>query len=138
MVIDQIRFVASAIIQNENDEILLLQRSTKSSFSGFWQLPEGKLEEGEKPQEALERELKEEIGVETVSLELLAVKATPLEAKGIKYLAFRIIFNAKIKTNEIKLSNEHINYRWVKKKEVKDMKLLPGILEASQFNLSSE
>lgn len=133
MVIDKTLFIASAIIKNEKDELLLLQRSKESSFGEHWQLPEGKLETGEKPQEALIRELQEEIGVETVSLEFLAVNATPLEAKGAKYLAFRIIFNAKIKTDKIMLSNEHLNYKWVEKTEVKNLDLLPGTLEASQF-----
>jgi len=133
MAIDKTLLIASAVIKNEKDEILLLQRSKESSFSEHWQLPEGKLETGEKPQEALARELREEIGAETVSLELHSVNATQLEAKGTKYLAFRIIFDAKIKVDRIKLSNEHLDYKWVKKTEVKDLDLLPGTLEASQI-----
>lgn len=125
-----ILYIASAIIKNENDEILLLQRSETSSFSSHWQLPEGKLEEGEKPQEALKRELKEEIGAETEFLELQTVSANYLKVKGNEYLAFRIIFKVIIKKSKIKLSKEHINFRWVKKLDLNKFKLLPGVLEA--------
>ena len=130
MVIDKVLIIASAIIKNDKGELLLLERGETKTFQKHWQLPEGKLEAGENPQEALTRELQEEINAETVSLELLAVNATPLEAKGAKYLAFRIIFDAKIKVDKIKLSDEHLNYKWEKKEDIKNLQLLPGTSEA--------
>ena len=108
----------------------MLQRSETSSFSGHWQLPEGKLEKGEKPQEALTRELKEELNVDTKNIELLSANSTPLEARGTKYLAFRIIFDVQIENEDFTISHEHSDYKWVKREDIKDLDLLPGTIES--------
>lgn len=51
--------LSSALIFDKSGKILLLKRSSSSSFaSENWQLPEGKLEIGEAPTDALIREVK--------------------------------------------------------------------------------
>lgn len=56
--------VACALIDADN-RILLAQRPEGKSMAGLWEFPGGKVEPGEIPEEALIRELKEELGVET-------------------------------------------------------------------------
>jgi putative (di)nucleoside polyphosphate hydrolase len=58
-----------AIILNARGEVLGLERK---DFPGAWQLPQGGLDEGETPLEAVEREILEETGIEASHLELLA------------------------------------------------------------------
>jgi len=70
VVIDKVIVIATSIIKNSKGQILLVQKSKRSSYPGFWQLVEGKLEEGENPAEALKREAKEEIGVSVSQLEM--------------------------------------------------------------------
>jgi 8-oxo-dGTP pyrophosphatase MutT (NUDIX family) len=55
---------AAAIVTFQG-KILLLQRDHNPEIRdpGMWQLPGGGIEKGESPQEALQRELKEEIGI---------------------------------------------------------------------------
>ena len=56
--------VAVAIISDEEDRILITQRPLHASHGGFWEFPGGKLESGELPEEALVREIKEELGIQ--------------------------------------------------------------------------
>ena len=55
--------VSIALINNEN-EILLSKRPEKKHLSGFWEFPGGKVEEGETPEKALIREVKEELNID--------------------------------------------------------------------------
>ncbi|MGG0207672.1 (deoxy)nucleoside triphosphate pyrophosphohydrolase [Bacillus mycoides] len=54
--------VVGAVIFNEKNEILCALRSSTMSLPNHWEFPGGKIHEGEKPQEALVREIEEEIG----------------------------------------------------------------------------
>lgn len=56
--------VACALIDADN-RILLAQRPEGKSMAGLWEFPGGKVETGEIPENALIRELHEELGVET-------------------------------------------------------------------------
>lgn len=60
--------VAVAVLQREDGRVLLAERPQGKASPGFWELPGGKLDPGESPLQALERELHEEIGVEPVTV----------------------------------------------------------------------
>lgn len=55
--------VAGALIAD--GLLLLAQRSRPPELAGMWELPGGKAESGESPEDALVRELREELGVDT-------------------------------------------------------------------------
>lgn len=61
--------VAAALI-NDNDEILLAQRPEGKALAGQWEFPGGKVEANESPEEALTRELKEELDIEVEKKDL--------------------------------------------------------------------
>ncbi|MDX7986588.1 8-oxo-dGTP diphosphatase MutT [Xenorhabdus sp. 12] len=63
--------IAAGVIRNSNNAIFITQRSADSHMGGFWEFPGGKLEQGENPEQALIRELKEEVGIEVTHSELL-------------------------------------------------------------------
>ena len=55
--------VAVGVILNEDKQILISRRSPDSHQGGLWEFPGGKLEPGETLEQALSRELKEELGI---------------------------------------------------------------------------
>ena len=55
--------VAVALIDVDG-RVLLSQRPEGKLMSGLWEFPGGKIEEGESPEAALTRELKEELGID--------------------------------------------------------------------------
>ena len=54
--------VACALVDADG-RVLLSQRPPGKALAGLWEFPGGKLEAGERPEEALTRELREELGV---------------------------------------------------------------------------
>ncbi|MDC9580982.1 8-oxo-dGTP diphosphatase MutT [Xenorhabdus sp. PR6a] len=63
--------IAAGIIRNSDNKIFITQRSIDSHMGGFWEFPGGKLEQGETPEQALIRELKEEVGITVMHCELI-------------------------------------------------------------------
>lgn len=55
--------VAVGILIDPNGRFLLTSRPAGKAYAGYWEFPGGKLEAGEGVEEALRRELQEEIGV---------------------------------------------------------------------------
>ena len=56
--------VVAGVLSDAGGRVLLAQRPAGRHLAGGWEFPGGKLEEGETPYVALQRELREEIGVE--------------------------------------------------------------------------
>ncbi len=55
--------VAAAVILRGDGQVLLAQRPAGKAYAGYWEFPGGKLEPGESPRQALDRELHEELGL---------------------------------------------------------------------------
>ncbi|MBY0406538.1 MAG: NUDIX domain-containing protein, partial [Rickettsiales bacterium] len=56
--------VVAAALVNEKNEILLAQRPEGKRLAGCWEFPGGKVEAHETPEQALVRELKEELDID--------------------------------------------------------------------------
>ena len=102
--------VAAALIRS-NNKILCLQRPPHKLryISKKFEFPGGKIEEGETMEEALHRELLEELGIQIrIKSFFMTVEHT--------YPDFQLImhsFICEVKAGEIVL-NEHIDYKWLK------------------------
>jgi 8-oxo-dGTP diphosphatase len=77
--------VAAALIDTDG-RVLIAQRPKGKALEGLWEFPGGKIDEGERPEDALIRELREELGV-TVKEACLA----PLTFASHSYDAFHLL-----------------------------------------------
>ena len=109
--------VVAAIIENEG-RVLVARRRKGIRFGGFWEFPGGKLEPGETPERGLERELAEELGLETRTGELLCSVTYRGRGLAIELLAYRVLSFE----GEIRLT-DHDAVRWVE----------PSALDESAF-----
>jgi mutator mutT protein len=55
--------IAVGIIRNSAGEIYITQRAADAHMANKWEFPGGKIEAGESPEEAMIRELQEEVGI---------------------------------------------------------------------------
>jgi mutator protein MutT len=113
---------ADAIIVNDKGEILFLRRSIQDDFCpDCWSLPGGKIEKGEKPEEAVIREVKEETDLEIISTTLLLEK----EIEGGKIYYFQCqAKNQLLEPSIILDSSEHIGYCFASEEKWSEMNLI--------------
>ena len=78
--------VVAVALVDVDGRILISQRPKNKSMSGLWEFPGGKIEDGENPEQALIRELKEELGID-VSDKCLA----PFTFASYKYEKFHLL-----------------------------------------------
>ena len=106
--------VVCAIIEQDG-LVLCALRSEQMSLPGKWEFPGGKLELNELPEDALIREIKEELNVSieiTDSMPISDYSYVP--EKVIRLIPFR----CNIQNNEIPVAAEHAELRWVKKEDL--------------------
>lgn len=80
--------VAAAVILDQG-RVLLTQRPGGTHLAGAWEFPGGKLEPGEAPEDALVREIREELGVAIAVEDILDVTFWRYPAKDVLLLFYR-------------------------------------------------
>lgn len=102
-------FVVALALIDENEKILLQTRPLGKSMAGLWEFPGGKVEEGELPEHALVREMKEELNI-TVSAQNLTATCFASESLGKKNLLL-LLYIADIWDGDI-IAKEGQEFDW--------------------------
>jgi 8-oxo-dGTP diphosphatase len=105
-------------LMRRQGKVLVGQRPEGASLAGTWEFPGGKIELGELPEEALARELKEELGIEAEIGPLKFASSHTYGKTGILFLFFEVKYwKGQIKTQQ------HLDLRWVTPKELGQLEL---------------
>ncbi len=115
-----VRVVAAIII--DDGKVFATQRGY-GEFKDGWEFPGGKIDAGETPEEALIREIKEELDTEIVVKELLDT----VEYDYPKFHLSMDCFICKIKSGELVLK-EHEASKWLTKETLDSVEWLPADL----------
>ena len=111
--------VVAAIIRKE-DKIFATQRGY-GDFKDWWEFPGGKMEAGETPEEALKREIREELSTEIMVDEFICT----VEYDYPNFHLTMHCFLCSLLTESLHL-NEHEAARWLTKNDWESVKWLPA------------
>lgn len=108
--------VACALVDADG-RVLIAQRPQGKQLAGLWEFPGGKLEPGESPEEALVRELREELGIET-KVGCLA----PLTFASHSYESFHLLMPLFVcrRFEGMPVALEHQAIKWVRPARLRD------------------
>lgn len=111
---------AKVLIRDSENRCLFIQRSRESGWNPTaWDIPGGKLDLGEIFMDGLLREVREETGL-TVSVDSL-LGSNEDEAGNFRII--HVVMNGTYQSGDVELSNEHIDFKWVKPENALDMDL---------------
>lgn len=100
--------VTCAIIRNEDNEVLVVQRGEKTDHPFKWEFPGGKLKEDETEEECIIREIQEELSIDIVICKRMPDTEYDYGHKQIKLIPF--ICDT---LDELPLLSEHSAFKWM-------------------------
>jgi 8-oxo-dGTP diphosphatase len=124
---------ASACCLEIAGHLLLIQQAKGKWEESLWGVPAGKLELNETREAAAERELFEETGIQIQSpSEIQYLTTLYIRKPDIDYIYHMFVVRLD-KKPRVRLSFEHMSYRWAKRKELESLPLRAGVKEALQY-----
>ncbi|MDD7836731.1 MULTISPECIES: (deoxy)nucleoside triphosphate pyrophosphohydrolase [Paenarthrobacter] len=122
-----INVVGAAIVDSLEapERLLVARRTAPPQFAGMWEFPGGKVESGETPEDALHRELAEELGIEVqLGLELESGNAA---GWALNQRASMRVWFAEVTAGQPAALEDHDELRWVPLADQGEALALPWI-----------
>jgi 8-oxo-dGTP diphosphatase len=115
--------VSAVALIDQDGRILIAKRPDGKSMAGLWEFPGGKVELGETPEEALVRELSEELGIKTWNSCL-----APMTFASHAYEDFHLLMPLFVcrKWEGIVIPKEEQELKWVYSSELKNYPMPPA------------
>lgn len=108
--------VTCAIIRNEDDEILVVQRGEKTDHPFRWEFPGGKLNEDESEEECIIREIREELAMDIVICGRLPAVEHDYGHKQIRLIPF--VCDT---LDDLPFLTEHVAFKWLAPGELRSI-----------------
>ncbi len=126
----RILLVAAAALVDVDNRVLIAERPEGKSLAGMWEFPGGKVSDGETPEAALVRELREEL-----SIEVCETCLAPFTFASHTYPDFHLLMPLYLCRNwegEI-VPREGQKIRWIRASRLKDVPMPPADLPLIPF-----
>ena len=108
----------TAFVLSGDERVLLLRRSKKEKFlPGYFELPGGKVDFGENPEKALEREVKEETGLDILVKRPYSLFSYISDDGNRQTVDIQFLTKTNSSENVI-LSNAHDEFIWINKNDL--------------------
>jgi len=108
-------------IIRKDDKIFIARRKHEKNLGGYWEFPGGKLEDGEEPITALQRELFEELGMKVGDLKHFGQHLHHYDGYSIELIAISCVFE-----EALFQMTDHDEYAFVKREELVKYSLAPA------------
>lgn len=127
------RITVKAIIYR-NDSVLLVQ-----DHKGKWEMPGGKVDFNEHPEDTIRRELQEELGfINIVVGDIINAWTFSVTAEGNEYQFIVIVYEIASDDIEVKKSDEHVCYEWVPVGKIDALNMRDGYKQSIHKFLAKE
>ena len=119
----KILLVVAVALIDADDRVLIAQRPEGKALAGLWEFPGGKIDQGERPEAALIRELQEELGI-TVKEACLA----PLTFASYAYPEFHLLMPLWVcrRWEGLVRPLEGQAVKWVRSRQLRDYPMPPA------------
>jgi 8-oxo-dGTP diphosphatase len=124
--------VTCAIIRNEDDEVLIVQRGESTDHPFKWEFPGGKINEGESEEDCIIREIKEELSIDIVIRTRLDPVIHDYGHKRIRLIPF--ICDT---LEDLPFLSEHMAFEWVEANKLKSIDFSQADVFVAQNYFSS-
>ncbi len=117
--IEQIQKISVKGVIRDGDKIFMVRDHWDN-----WELPGGRVEYGENHKETLKREFSEELGIKKIKIGNIINVFDFVGSKKTDDIHFVVvIYECFANLNKLKLSDEHIEYQWIKFDEIWSLSL---------------
>ena len=119
--------IATGVFIKDNKLLLEERREDEDNYAGFWSFPGGHMKEDETPEQALKREMKEELEVEIIKFKKLGSfkDKDPTSKKEYNHIAFLCTGWDK----HISGTTEQKQVRWIKINEIEKIPNLTSFIK---------
>jgi 8-oxo-dGTP diphosphatase len=123
--------VAALIYDPQTERYLLLKRSSEKDFGpGNWECVTGRVDQGEGFEEALYREIREEVGLAVRASFIIGTTHFYRGAERPEDELIGVVYCCEVVgETAVQLSQEHSQYRWVTLEDVQELKQSPNRAE---------